>query len=340
MIQNMWGNQETKLFLEIGPDEILRCVDSVGLRSTGRVMALNSLENRVYEVELERPLGDQTGNLASDRYVVIKFYRPGRWDRSQILEEHQFLFDLLEHEIPVIAPLSFNNESLFLTKEGDINFALFPKRGGRNPDEFSDEMLQILGRTLARIHQIGKTRQATHRLKLDPQTYGRNNLSSLLSSKLIHPHHVEEYQELVEKICKKSDELFKEIPVQRIHGDCHRGNILWRPEGLFILDFDDMVIGPPVQDIWLVTPGRDEESVAQRNIFLEAYEEFHHFDYSTLRLVEPLRSLRFIHFAAWIGKRFNDESFKKAFYWYGTEHYWREQVNDLRDQWNIIGQLS
>jgi Ser/Thr protein kinase RdoA (MazF antagonist) len=336
MKQNMWGNQATKLFHEIGPDEILQSVDALGIRSSGRVMALNSLENRVYEVEIESIKSE----VQSDHFVVVKFYRPGRWTQEQILEEHQFLFDLQEQEIPVIAPLSFNGKSLFVTKTSGIYYCLFPKRGGRNPDEFSEEILQVLGRTLGRIHQIGKTKSAQHRLHIDAQTYGLNNLSTLLEEKLIPAELIKPYANLVDKICKKSEALLSRFPAQRIHGDCHRGNILWRPDGHYVLDFDDMVVGPPVQDIWLVTPGRDSYSTQQRDILLDAYEEFNTFDYTSLVLVEPLRALRFIHFAAWIGKRFNDESFKKSFYWYGTNLYWQGQVNDLNEQWNLIESLN
>jgi Ser/Thr protein kinase RdoA (MazF antagonist) len=332
MKQNMWGESSTQLFTDIEPDVILKCVDELGLKSTGRVMALNSLENRVYEVEIDNP----NAATRTDTFVIIKFYRPGRWSREQILAEHEFLNELLAQEISVIAPLSFGAESLFLLPQKNIFYALFPKRGGRNPDEFNEEMLQVVGRTIGRMHLVGKSKTNSSRLKLDVQTYGLNNLDTLLKEKLIPAAFEAAYAKLVEEICKVTRPLFDRFEMQRIHGDCHRGNILWRPEGIYLLDFDDMVIGPVVQDIWPITPGRDAETKLQREILLEAYEEFCSFDYASLCLIEPLRTLRFIHFAAWIGKRFNDESFKKVFPYYGTEQYWSQQVSDLREQLELI----
>lgn len=330
MAESVWGDQATQFFHAIGADEILRCVDLLGFRSTGRVLALNSLENRVYEVEIENP----NAKTNSEKFIIAKFYRPGRWSEAQILEEHQFLFDLQEEEIAVIAPLQIEGKSLFFMS--GIFYALFPKQGGRNPDEYDDEFLERLGRTLGRMHQVGKSKQANHRLRINPTNYGIKNLEYLVENKLITPNLEDQYRKLVEEICKMATPAFDKLEVQRIHGDCHRGNVLWRPEGIYLIDFDDMVVGPPVQDIWLILPGRDGESLEYRSKLLAAYEDFSEFDDSSLRLVETLRALRYIHFSAWIGKRYDDHSFKRAFPWYGTPEYWREQVQDLIDQKEFI----
>lgn len=329
----MWGEVETKHFYDLDPTVILKAVDDLGFRSTGRCLALNSLENRVYEVEIE--VDEDKVQSASDRFVVIKFYRPGRWTEQQIREEHQFLWELKDAEIPVVAPLKIQNETLFKLDDG-ILYTVFPKQGGRIPDEFQDEELMQLGRLLARLHQVGRGQQAHHRLHITPQMYGRKNLEYLLSSKLLPPHLEKSYASIVETICVESEKLFANKFIQRLHGDCHKGNILWGRDGLSLVDFDDMVVGPCVQDLWLVLPGRDQESMIQRDILLEGYTSMLDFDYSSLKLIEPLRALRFIHFSSWIGKRYQDESFKRAFPFYGTDKYWEEQIHDLRDQLNFF----
>lgn len=328
----VWGNQETKFFHSIDPDTILRCVDELGFNSTGRVLALNALENRVYEVEINNP----DTLVAAEKFIIIKFYRPGRWSKEQIQEEHDFLLKLVEKEIPVIAPICINGQTLFSLIEHGIFYALFPKQGGRNTDEFDDETLQRIGRTLGRIHQVGSNMHPVHRLRLNPENYGLQNLAFLTEKKLISANLELTYAKTVEQICWQATEKFRHVAMHAIHGDCHRGNILWRPEALYILDFDDMVIGPAVQDIWLLLPGRDAETCNMRNTLINAYEDFFDFDDSSLQLVESLRALRFIHFSAWIGKRYEDQSFQRAFPHYGTEAYWREQTDDLIMQLRLI----
>lgn len=330
----MWGEEETKHFIALDPSTILKAVDKVGFRSTGRCLALNSLENRVFEVEIE--VDEDKVKSPSDRFVVVKFYRPGRWSFEQIKDEHDFLLELKEAEIPVIAPFVIKGESLFTDLESSLFYAIFPKQGGRIPDEFQPEELLQLGRLLARMHQVGRRRKAPHRLALTPDIYGRKNLEYLLSSGKIPPHFQKSYQSVVETICLETSKRFEGKLIQRIHGDCHKGNILWGRDGFFLVDFDDMVMGPPVQDMWLILPGRDQDSLIDREILIEGYTSMLDFDQSSLNLIEPLRALRFIHFASWIGKRFDDESFKRAFPFYGTDRYWEEQIQDLRDQLNFF----
>lgn len=331
MSKYIWGDEETKHFLELHPDDILKAVDELGLRSTGRILQLNSLENRVFQVEVELTEEEKS---PSDHYRILKFYRPGRWSEGQLRDEHEFLHELVENEIPVIAPLKINGETLF--KKNNMFYTVFPKRGGRIPDEMTDETVEWLGRLMARLHVVGKKHPAKHRLSLTPQSFGEQNLKLLLENKLISPHLESSYQKTVEELLKVITPMFKDVVNQRIHGDSHRGNILYGSEGLFMVDFDDMMMGPPVQDLWLAFPGRDQETKIQRELFLEAYETLNDFNYGTLKLIEPLRSLRFIHFSAWIGKRFEDESFKRNFSHYGTPEYWQGQIADIRDQLEFI----
>lgn len=340
MSVSAWGDADTKFFYELTPDRILDAVEaSTGKRCTGRAMALNSMENRVYEIEIE--LDDKPVN-PSDRFVIAKFYRPGRWTRAQILEEHQFLFDLAEDEIPVVAPLKFlDDDTLHPFKDApSIQYSVFPKIGGRSPDELNDDQLQRAGRLLARLHNVGASRQADHRIALTPATYGLGNLRFMLDKGIIPPEIKAAYQTTVEAICALCDPWFADVPQMRIHGDCHLGNLIFGRDGLFFVDFDDMVRGPAVQDVWLMLPGRDEWAQGQLRTLLEAYETMRPFNHADLRLIEPLRALRFVHFAAWIGRRWQDPAFPRAFPHFGTARYWQEQLADLREQLMLMTEAS
>lgn len=324
-----WGSSSTQFFFSLTPERILEAVESSGIRCSGRCLQLNSMENRVYELEIER---DEPGK---GEFRIAKFYRPGRWTREQILEEHQFLTQLSEYDIPVVAPLQLPSGETLGTTE-DLFFALFPKQGGRIPDELDDEQLARVGRLIARLHGVGATSQAEHRIRLDPQTYGRENLAFLIEGEHLPAHLEESYETVVDQICDATESWFDEASYQRIHGDCHFGNILWGTEGPFLVDFDDMVRGPAVQDLWLVIPGRDEESKRQLDLLVTAYEGMREFDRSTLRLIEPLRALRMVHFSAWIAKRWEDKAFQQTFIEFGTEKYWQEELFALREQLGFI----
>jgi len=340
MSQHLWGDNDTEFFYELTPEKILNAIEENGYHCTGRLTALNSMENRVYDIEIE---GDyrQTPNNCIDNFRVVKFYRPGRWSTEQIREEHEFLLDLQQQEISVIAPLLFDDGSTIKTISGSsINFTLFPKMGGRAPDELNNEQLEQLGRLLARVHNVGASKACQHRLELGPHNYGCKNLEYLLEYKKIPERYEEIYQDLVDDICEISDPWFDGISYQRIHGDCHLGNIIWRNDEAFLLDFDDMVFGPAVQDIWLLVPGRDTHSLQQRNTLLNAYRQMRDFDIKELKLVEALRALRFIHFSAWIAKRYEDPSFQRMFPDFGTDLYWQTQVLDLQEQLKLIQELS
>lgn len=328
--QNAWGDGKTQHFYSLTPDIVLDAFESIGLRSTGRVMQMNSMENRVYEVELEL---DYTPENPSERFKIIKFYRPGRWSKEQIQEEHDFLFDLKDHEIQVIAPDKFTNraDSIFKNEQG-LWFSVFPKKGGRAADEWTTPLLSQMGRLLARLHNIGASKTAEHRIKLDLETYGYKNLEYLLSSNTIPMEYKQSYETIVNQLLKESEPLFKNINFQRVHGDCHHGNTLLADGSPFMIDFDDMVRGPKVQDIWMVTPGDDEYSKEQREVLLEAYESMSHFDRRELKLVETLRALRMIHFSSWIAHRYEDESFKRVFPTFNTSQYWERELFCLREQ--------
>jgi len=327
----VWGNQETQFFFQLTPEIVLDAIAELGLDVTGRCLTLNSMENRVYEIEVDSSEG------FPNNAVVAKFYRPGRWSEEQIREEHQFLKELDDDEIPVIAPLSFSGETLFTLKNHKILYTLFPKKGGRAPDEMNKEQLEILGRMLARLHNVGSLKKSESRIQITPESFGLQNLNFLLENDYIPNHIKSDYQQVVEDICSSASPLFKDITNIRIHGDCHIGNIISRPdEGLFFIDFDDMLFGPAVQDIWLLTPGYDEYAINDRNTLIDSYETMRDFDHRELKLVEILRSLRFIHFSAWIAKRWEDPAFKIAFSHFGQPQYWEIQLNDLRRQKDLI----
>ena len=332
-----WGNAPTRYFYELTPDVIFNAVEALGYHCTGRCMPLNSMENRVMEVEIEP---EHPVESESDRFRIVKFYRPLRWNREQILEEHFFLRELEECEVPVVVPeASANGATLFELEEQSIFYCVYPKVGGRNPDELSRDQLQRMGRMLARLHNIGSRSEAPSRIRLTPESYGLNSLDFLLDSESIPVELEDDYIDVVEEICDRSEPYFSVAATQRVHGDCHYGNILWSPAGPSFVDFDDMVVAPPVQDIWLMTPGRDDDSLAQREVLLGTYEALTTFDRRTLLLVEPLRALRFIHFSAWIAKRWSDPAFKRTFPEFSTTNYWNEQLHDLKECLELIREL-
>lgn len=311
-------------FFNLTPDIILKAVEDSGFEPTGHCMALNSYENRVYDLMLE-----------DGCHVVGKFYRPGRWTREQIREEHEFLFELRNEEIPVCAPLTFADGESIHEIEG-IYYAIWPRTGGRAADELSDDQLQTLGRLLARIHNNGAAKAAAYRIELTGETYGLRPLSFLVENDFLPAHCKSRYINAVYEIVEIYETLRKNVPFHRIHGDCHLGNLLNGSNGWFFLDFDDFLTGPAVQDVWMLVPARDSEGLRQREVFLEAYRLFRDFDSSWLRLIEPLRALRFIHYAAWVARRWNDPAFPNAFPHFGTVQYWENETADLEDQLEII----
>jgi Ser/Thr protein kinase RdoA (MazF antagonist) len=310
----------TEFFFRLTPDWVLRAVEAGGFDPTGHCSALNSLENRVYDLR-----------LTDGSHVVAKFYRPGRWTREAILEEHRFLFDLRDEEIPVCAPVVFPDGGTLHEVEG-ILYAVWPRTGGRAPDELNDEQVGVLGRLVARIHNVGAARPMDARPQLSSHSHGIEPLEALEALDVLPPQCRRRYRAAVERVVSLYDDFSVGVPVHRIHGDCHLGNLLHGREGYFFLDFDDCRVGPAVQDVWMLVPGRDADAARQRVLLIDAYRQFRDFDPRWLGLVEPLRALRFVHYAAWIARRFEDPAFPDAFPHFGTVNYWERETQDLEDQ--------
>lgn len=319
-------------FFALTPDRVLDAVEGAldvartGLRATGRSMALNSIENRVYEIE-----------MADGSAVVSKFYRPGRWSPEQIHAEHAFIASLDRAEVPVVPPLPLVRSphstptapTLARSKDG-ILFAVFPKVRGRLIDELSDDRLKVLGRFLARLHAVGSREPAdSPRLHLNIETYGDASLDTLDESGFVDTPMGDRYLQIADETLAMIEPVLRGASAHAIHGDCHLGNVLWQQDQPFFVDFDDMLIGPPVQDIWMIVRGDDEEAERQRKVLLDAYEEMKPFDRDSLRLVEPLRALRMIHYSAWIARRWSDPSFPRMFPQFGTDSWWQSEIEAL-----------
>ncbi len=307
-------------FFQLTPDHVLSAVEAGGFAPTGHCTPLTCLENRVYDLRLE-----------SGDHVVVKFYRPGRWGREAILEEHRLLAELREAEIPVCAPLPFADGETLHDREG-IFYAVWPRTGGRAPDELGDEQVAVLGRLVARIHNVGAAGEAPARPVLDVQRAALDPLEHLESHDFLPPECARRYRAAVEETVRLYAAWSHGVPLHRIHGDCHAGNLLRGDEGWFFLDFDDFVVGPAVHDVWMLLPGRDAEAARQRELFVDAYRQFRDFDASWLRLIEPLRTFRFVWYAAWIARRWEDPAFPDAFPHFGTRQYWETETRDLEEQ--------
>jgi Ser/Thr protein kinase RdoA (MazF antagonist) len=311
-------------FFELTPERVLSAVEAAGLVPTGHCTPLVCLENRVYDVRLD-----------DARHVVVKFYRPGRWSRDAVLEEHRYLFDLREVEIPVCAPLRFPDGDSLHTIEG-IHYAVWPRTGGRAPDELRDEEVAVLGRLLARIHNVGAAREAPHRPRLDSHSAALEPLARLEEGGFLPPASAPRYRAAVERAAALFDVWSDGVPVHRIHGDSHLGNLLRGDDGWFFLDFDDFVVGPAVHDVWMLLPGRDAEGARQRALLVDAYRQFRGFEARWLRLVELLRAFRFVWYAAWIARRWQDPAFPAAFPHFGTAEYWECEIRDLEEQVAVL----
>jgi Ser/Thr protein kinase RdoA (MazF antagonist) len=312
------------------PDAVLDALDSVGLRGDGRLLALNSYENRVYQVSLEE-----------GGYVVVKFYRPGRWSDAQILEEHAFSDELSEREVPVVSPLKIKNRTLHAFSGS--RFAVFPRRGGRTPELEDGKVLEWIGRFLGRIHAVGGARPFKHRPALTPETFGQESRDWLMDSGMVPADIREVWFGVVEETLQRVENIFDELrPLKtiRLHGDCHAGNILWTeegnravaPGGPHFVDLDDARMGPAAQDLWMLLSGERGAATAGLKKLLEGYRQFHDFDEREISLIEPLRTLRLLHYSAWLARRWDDPAFPAAFPWFGTQRYWQDRILELREQ--------
>lgn len=311
----------THPFSTLSPDLVLNAVESVGLICDARVLPLNSYENRVYQVGIE----DETP-------IIAKFYRPERWTDAQILEEHTFSFELVDGEVPLVAPLKFNGESLFF--HGGFRFALFERRGGRAPEPGDLDQLYRLGQLLGRMHAVGAGKPFKHRPELNVATYGHASYDYLSAGEHIPKSLRPAWESVVTDLLNKVNELFEQHPYTpiRIHGDCHPGNLLYRDERFFMVDLDDCRTGPAIQDLWMMLAGSYQERLSQLSELVDGYQLFYDFPTQQLPLIEGLRTLRLLHYSAWLAKRWHDPAFPPSFPWFGTENYWGEQILILREQ--------
>lgn len=315
-------NRDERPYERLTPDTVIQAVEAAGFPPDGRVLALNSYENRVYQVGVE----DGTP-------VVVKFYRPARWSRDAILEEHAFALELAAAEIPVVAPCVVGGQSL-LEYEG-YSYAVFPRRGGRWPDLDTHDDRVWMGRFVGRIHRVGAARRFEHRPALSIDTLGSESAEVVLDGEWLPDYLADRYAAVVGEALERIRSAFEACaPLRtfRIHGDCHRGNVLWTDGGPHFVDLDDCMTGPAIQDLWMLLAGSTAEMQAQLRDVLEGYEQFAEFDRVELRLIEPLRMLRMIHYAAWLARRWHDPAFPRAFPWFGTPRYWEDHVGQLAEQ--------
>jgi len=312
--------QETA-FHSLTPDMVITLVEkALGKRCTNLCRPLISYINRVYELQAE----DGSG-------LVAKFYRPGRWSQQGLQDEQDFLLELAEEEVPVVAPFRLRDGSS-LGSYNNIHFAVFPKMGGRSFDEYSDDQWEELGRLLGRTHNIGAMHLPNDRLTMAPDISTRQQVDYILAGGFMPDDLLARFRDLTDSLIRKITPLFDRKRMIRIHGDCHFSNLIYRPgESFYIIDFDDMVTGPPVQDFWMLLPGHREDSTAEIEIFLEGYETFRAFDMSSLRLIEPLRAMRYIHYTAWCAYQFAEDGETRVDEEFGSRHYWQTEMGDLED---------
>jgi Ser/Thr protein kinase RdoA (MazF antagonist) len=327
-------------FETLTPDVVLDALDSVGLRGDGRLTALSSYENRVYQVQLE-----------DGSAVVAKFYRPERWSDAQIQEEHDFAAELMAAEVPAVGPLRLMDQTLH--HFGGFAFSVSPRRGGRPPELDDGEVLEWIGRFLARIHTVGAAKPFVSRPRLDLQSFGVESMQWLLE----HDKVPLDVQSAWTKVCTNAIDLVAThavltgakgqisiedsgVTILRLHGDCHPGNILWTPAdavpaagpGPHFVDLDDARMGPAVQDLWMLLSGDRSQRTRQLGALVDGYEQFRDFDRRELALIEPLRTLRLIHYSAWLARRWDDPTFPVNFPWFGSSDYWQGQVQMLEEQ--------
>ena len=312
----------TQPFSALTPDAVLDALDSICMRSDGRLLALNSYENRVYQAGME-----------DGPPLVAKFYRPARWADAAILEEHAFVATLAEREIPVVPALVIGGRTLHAFN--GFRFSVFAKHGGRAPELDDCDTLEWMGRFIGRIHAVGALEPYRHRPTLDIRSFGVEPSEYLLAHDFIPAELAEVYRGVVAQALDGVRRCFEragEVRALRLHGDCHIGNVLWTDAGPHFVDFDDSRMGPAIQDLWMLLSGERAEQTQQLGDLLAGYEDFHEFDPRELYLVEGLRTLRLIHYAAWIARRWDDPAFPAAFPWFNTQRYWQDRILELREQ--------
>ena len=318
----MCGMPAAAPYADLTPDRILDALDSVGIAGDGRLLALNSYENRVYLVYREDAAG-----------VVAKFYRPARWTDEQIAEEHAFVAELAAREIPVVAPMTLAGRTLH--RFAGFRFAVYPRQGGRMPELDDPATLEWLGRFIGRIHAVGALVPFAHRPLLDIATFGDEPRDYLLAHGFVPADLVDAYGSVSAMALAGVRRCFDragDVATLRLHGDCHASNVLWTADGPHFVDFDDARSGPAVQDLWMLLSGDRAAATRQLADVLAGYEDFMDFDRRELLLVEALRTLRLVHYAAWIARRWDDPAFPAAFPWFNTQRYWQDRILELREQ--------
>jgi Ser/Thr protein kinase RdoA (MazF antagonist) len=324
-------------YSDLTPDLVLDALEALGQPVDGRMLQLNSYENRVFQLGLD-----------DGSFVVAKFYRPGRWLDAQILEEHAFAQELVDAEVPAVPPLALHITSTADALQARVlgtpptlglykghRVAVSPRRGGRSPELEDPAVLSWLGRFLARLHTVGGQRPFEHRLTMGVQTTGRDARQWLAHSDSLPIEQRSAWLAVTDQaldLCQQAFERIDGLRLRRLHGDCHPGNILWTPDGPHFVDLDDACMGPAVQDLWMLLSGDPRERQQQLYALLEGYESIAEFDWREIKLVEPLRTLRIIHHSAWLARRWHDPAFPAAFPWFGSGNYWQQQIDLLRQQ--------
>lgn len=305
------------------PDRVLAAVEALGFDTDARIFPLNSYENRVYQVGLN----DGTS-------VIIKVYRPGRWSDEQILEEHEFAQDLMELDVPVAAPMVFaGGQSLM--RDGEFRLAVFPRLAGRAPELNDDDSLAIIGRYIGRVHLAGCQKKFKVRRQLSLDIMAVESRQFLLEKDFIPAELIPAYESLTQDLIDHAESVLASTgPMKhfRIHGDCHLGNILWHQRIPHFVDFDDAMSGPAIQDLWMLLNGDRDRKQQQMTAIIRGYSDFHRFRTAELACIELLRTLRIIHYSAWLARRWEDPAFPRSFPWFNTQRYWSEHILELREQ--------
>ena len=313
-------------YAQLTPEVVIDAVESQGFLCDGRQLALNSYENRVYQVGIDEATP-----------LIAKFYRPARWSDEQILEEHHFSAELAGREVSAVEPMTDKTANSLFEFNG-FRFALYRRLGGHAPELDNFDHLLSLGRVLGRMHTQGSVKAFLHRPTINIKSYAIDSRDFLLENSFIPPGLHTSYETLAQHLIEQVQQIFDRVEYTsiRLHGDCHQGNILWRDDAPHFVDFDDARTGPAIQDLWMLLSGDRQNQTAQLSEVLEGYQEFCDFNYAEIALIEALRTLRIMHYSAWLARRWHDPAFPMNFPWFNTERYWAEHILELREQFSVL----